>query len=379
MKKLRAAVAGVGFIGAAHIEAIRRLGYVDVVAICVRRGADEIAEKLNVPKAYADYKEMIDNENLDVLHVCTPNISHFEIAKYAIERGVHVLCEKPLAFTVEQAQELTKLAAEKNVVNGVNFHCRYYPMIRQMKEMIDRDAIGDIISIHGGYLQDWLLLDTDYSWRIDSDKSGKSRAVADIGSHWVDAVEFVTGLKIKRVFADFATFYPTRRKPLQKVETFANKVETVTEYEEYKVDTEDYAQVLLEFDNGAKGNMIVSQMYAGRKNQMLISVAGKKQALYFDSEALNELWLGSRDTYNQTIVKDPALMEPAAARDTNFYPGGHVEGFPDAFAGNFRAFYDKVLGRGNSCCATFADGLREMKLCEAMVKSAKEGRWVDVD
>ena len=375
MKKLKVGVVGVGFIGAAHIEAIRRLGYIDVVALCVRRGADEIAEKLCVPHAYADYKQMIDNEELDAIHVCTPNVSHYEIAEYAINRGIHVMCEKPLAFTVEEAEKLTKLAAEKNVVNGVNFHCRYYPMIRQIKAMIGKGDIGEVISVIGGYFQDWLLWDTDYSWRLESSLSGKSRAVADIGSHWVDAVEFATGMKIKKVFADFAIFNPVRKKPLKKVETFANKVETVTEYEEYDVDTEDYAQVLMEFENGARGNMIVTQMYPGRKNQMIISVAGRKQALYFDSENLNELWLGSRD--NKSIVKDPSLLE-AEACEANFYPGGHVEGFPDAFVGNFKAFYEKILYNKDSSRATFADGLREMKLCDAMVVSAAEGRWVEV-
>lgn len=378
MKKLRAGVAGVGFIGAAHVEAVRRLGFAEVVAICDRPRPEQIAEKLGVEHWYADYREMLDRERLDVVHICTPNVSHFEIARYAMERGVSVLCEKPLAFTLEEAEELVRLAERHGVRHGVNFHCRYYPMVREMRELVRKGELGGILSIHGGYLQDWLLLDTDYSWRLESGQSGASRAVADIGSHWIDSVEFVSGLKIRKVFADFATFHKRRKRPLQKVDTFSNKLGDAGAYEEFQVDTEDFAQVLFAFDNGARGNMIVSQMYAGRKNQMLISLAGTERALYFDSEQLNELWLGSRKGYNSSIVKDPALLEPGTAV-TASYPGGHVEGFPDAFAHAFRAFYKTVADGTAGEYATFADGLREMRVCQAIVTSAREGRWVDVE
>ncbi len=378
MKKLRSCVIGTGFIGIAHVEAIRRLGFVEVTAICNTINCREIADRLCVQGAYDDFKEMIDKEQPDVIHICTPNVSHFEIARYAIERGTNVLCEKPFTLTVEQGQELVELAAEKGVVNAVNFHCRYYPMVRQMREMIKKDELGTILSIHGGYLQDWLLLDTDYSWRLENKESGKSRAVADIGSHWIDSVEFVTGLKIKKVLADFATFHKKRKKPLNNVETFLNKLEIANAYEEFEVDTEDFAQVLMEFDNGAKGNMIVSQMYAGRKNQMTISVAGTDGALYFDSEALNELWLGSRLRYNSSIVKDPSLLE-AGANTAVGYPGGHIEGFPDAFYSNFKAFYNDVREGKSAEYATFSDGLREMRICEAIVTSAVEKRWVGIE
>lgn len=378
MKKLRAGVVGVGFIGAAHIEAVRRLGYVEVTAICDNiPDPSEIAKKLSVERWYTDYREMIEKEHLDVVHICTPNVSHFEIAKCAIAYGAAVLCEKPLAFTVSEAEELTRLAKEAGICNAVNFHSRYYPMIREMRELVRKGELGDIISIHGGYLQDWLLLDTDYSWRLESAQAGDSRAVADIGSHWIDSVEFITGLKIRRVFSDFAIFYKTRKRPSKQVETFSNKVVDTEAYEAFQVDTEDFAQVLFEFDNGARGNMIVSQMYAGRKNQMIISVAGYQKALYFDSEALNELWLGSRSGYNSSIVKDPALLEPGAAA-VNAYPGGHVEGFSDAFTGAFRAFYERVRNGAEGEYATFADGLREMRICDAIVTSFKRGGWVDI-
>lgn len=377
MEKTRTAIAGVGFIGAAHIEALRRLGFVDIVAVCDSHGAEALAASHYIPRAYDDYKRMIDSEKPDVLHICTPNSTHFEIAKYALERGVSVMCEKPLAFTAGEAAEMTRLAAEKGLLNGVNFHSRYYPMIRQMREMIGKNDLGEIISVHGGYFQDWLLLDTDYSWRLESGQSGSSRAVADIGSHWVDSVEFATGLRIKKVFADFAIFHKTRKKPMSKVDTFSNKLSQAGEYEEFTVDTEDFAQVLMEFDNGARGNMTVTQMYAGRKNQMIVSIAGMKGALHFDSEALNELWLGRRDGYNGSVVKDPAILEPGA-RSTVSYPGGHVEGFPDAFTSAFRAFYRQLREGQTGEFAAFSDGLREMLICESIVKSAREGRWVEV-
>lgn len=376
MKRIKTCVIGVGFIGAVHIEALRRLGFVDVVALSKRNNAEESAQSLGVPHAYSDYKEMIDTEKPDVVHICTPNHTHFEMASYALERGIHVLCEKPLTYTVEEAEKLTALAEEKGLINGVNLHCRHYPMVREMKELIAKKEIGEVFSVNGGYFQDWLLYNTDYSWRLEKSMSGSTRAVADIGSHWIDAVEFVTGLKISRVMADFGVFHKTRKKPLKNLSSFANKTTTVAEYEEYPVDTEDYAQVLMEFENGAKGNMIVSQAYAGRKNQMIISVAGSEKTLTWDSEeSINSLWIGERSTYNHIIQKDPSLVQPGTA-GLCAYPGGHAEGFADAFVQNFKSFYNAVLSGTPGMYATFKDGAREMVVCEAIARSAAEERWI---
>lgn len=374
MKQFRTGVVGVGFIGAVHIEALRRLGNVSVVALCNNIKAEQLAEQLHVPTAYSDYKKMIDECELDFIHICTPNQTHFEIAEYALTHGVNVVCEKPLSITVQEAVELDRLAKEHGRINAVNFHSRCYPMIRQMKEMVRAGELGDLLSIHGEYLQDWLLLQTDYSWRLETKDGGSSRAVADIGSHWLDTAEYVSGLKIRKVFADFAIFYPERLRPTQAVETFSTAA--VNEYEAFFVGTEDYAQILLEFENGAKGSLVVSQMFAGRKNQMTLSIAGKKQALHLDTEKLNELWIGKRDGYNMVAVKDPSLLAPGA-KEMDSYPGGHVEGFPDAFKHNFRQIYaaaESVSGE----YATFADGVREMKLCEAIIRSANTGAWVTV-
>lgn len=378
MKRLRTCVIGAGFMGAAHIEAIRRLGYVDVTALCSRTHPEQTAERLYVPHAYTDYKEMLDKERPDAVHICTPNSSHYEMARCALEHGIHVLCEKPLAYTPEEANELVRLAEKTGLVNAVNLHCRYYPMVREMKEQISKGCLGEIFSVHGGYFQDWLLLDTDYSWRLEKRLSGSTRTVADIGSHWIDAVEFVTGLKITRVLADFGIFHKTRKKPVEKLDTFANKLASSTEYEEFSVDTEDYAQVFIQFDNGAKGNMILSQTCAGRKNQMIISAAGSQRALHWDSESLNELWVGERSTCNHIITKDPSIVQPGTASICG-YPGGHVEGFPDAFAQNFSAFYRTILDGTPGDYASFADGAREMVVCEAIAQSAGKQQWVTVE
>lgn len=378
MKRIKTCVVGVGFIGAVHIETLRRLGYIDVVALSDIKNAKEFAVQLNVPHAYTDYKEMLEKENPDAIHICTPNHTHYAIARYALEHGIHVLCEKPLSYTVEEADELVALAEEKGLINGVNLHCRFYPMVREMKELISQNKIGTIFSVNGGYFQDWLLYDTDYSWRLEKSMSGSTRAVADIGSHWIDAVEFATGLRITRVFADFGIFHKTRKKPCKQINSFENKITNSVEYTEYPVDTEDYAQVLIEFENGAKGNMIVSQAYAGRKNQMIISIAGSQRAIQWDSEeSINSLWVGERSTYNHIIQKDPSLVQPGTA-SLCAYPGGHAEGFADAFLQNFKAFYETINSRKIGMNATFRDGAREMKLSEAIAQSAAEERWISI-
>ena len=379
MKKFRTCVIGVGFIGAAHIEALRRLGNVDVVAISDIPNAEKKAAAHCVPKGYDDYREMIDVEKPDVVHICTPNVAHYEMAMYAMERGISVVCEKPLTKTLDEAKKLTAYAREHKIVTGVNFNCRWYPQIMQAKAMVQSGEVGDIYTVHGAYLQDWLYLDTDYSWRLEPEMSGASRAFADIGSHWIDMVESVTGLRAVEVFSDFATFHKTRRKPLKPIETYSGMALRPEDYEEKKIDTEDYCTVLFKFDNGAHGTCTISQVFAGRKNQILMDVGGSKCALHWDSEDSNELWIGRRETFNQKAAKDPSILSRLAASSIS-YPGGHVEGVPETFKQNFKAIYAAV-GAGDTSRGLFAtldDGLREMTLCEAVVKSAREGGWVRV-
>lgn len=374
MKIIKTAIIGIGFIGIAHIEAVRRLGNVDIIAICNNINCSELAEKFNIAKSYSDYRKMIDSEDLDVIHICTPNDTHFEIAKYALNHNTHVICEKPLAKNVNEARELAELAKEKKLIHAVNFHSRFYPMVHQIKEMIANNEVGSIYSIHGGYLQDWLFLDTDYSWRLESAQSGDSRAVADIGSHWIDTIEHITNLKIEKVFADFAIFHKTRKKPLQGISTYSNNLSSNKEYENIPINTEDYAQILIHFTNGSKGNLTVSQMFAGKKNQMYFSISGSKETLHWDSENSNEVWVGKRNDYNQLISKDPSIMHSGAASISS-YPGGHVEGFPDAFKHCFDNIYKAIKNESQQDYATFDDGLREMIICDAIVSSAKDCVW----
>lgn len=375
MKTYRAAVIGAGFIGAAHVEALRRLGDVEVVALCDTFGAAEKAARLHIEKAYSDYEQMMDECKPDAIHICTPNHTHYAIAKSAIERGIHFVCEKPFTTTVEQARELVELAARKGVTGAVNFHNRLYPIPNEMRQIVAQGELGSLFSAHGEYIQDWLLYDTDYSWRLDSSQTGKTRAMADIGSHWMDLMEFVTGEKIRRVSAAFRTVYPVRKKPRGKVETFQTAADT--DYEPIPIDTEDEAVLLFELSGGAIGTAIISMVYAGRKNTMSLHLAGSKEALSWTSEDLNNLWIGHRDRPNEQLTKDAALMHPAAARLAG-YPSGHIEGFPDAFKNVFRQFYDSLDRPGDYSFARLTDGLRQMELCECVYQSATTHQWVDM-
>jgi len=380
MKKTRTGIIGTGFIGAVHVETLRRLGNVDVVAIADVSSASEKAAKLCVPKGYSDYKEMIEQENLDAVHICTPNSLHLEQATYAIERGVSVLCEKPLTTSVADSKTLSSLAKEKGVPCGINFMIRFYPMVMQIKEMIAHGDVGSVYSVHGSYLQDWLYYETDYNWRLEPEISGDSRAFADIGSHWIDMVESTTGLRVTEVLADFATFHKDRKKPLKPIDTYSGKTLKPEDYETVLIGTEDYSAVLFHFENGAHGCCVISQMFAGRKNATTLSIGGSKCALHWDSETANELWVGRRETYNQSIVKDPSILYKGTQNIIS-YPGGHSEGFADTFKHHFIQFY-KAVEAGNpqeGNYATFEDGLREMILCENIIQSAKEKRWVAIN
>ncbi len=382
MSKLRVGIAGVGFIGPAHLEALRRLPGIEVVSI-FHPFADEAetkAKDLGIEKFYSEYDEQIGNDNLDCIHVCTPNFLHYEMAKKALEAGIHVVCEKPLATTIKEAEELVALAKEKNLVNAVHFNLRYYPIVRQMKRMREKGELGDIYSIIGSYLQDWLFYATDYNWRLEPDQSGESRAIADIGSHLIDILEYVTGLSITAVMADFSTIHKTRKKPLKAIETYSGKMLQPEDYADVPINTEDYATVLLRFDNGNKGVVTVSQVAAGRKNQLKIEIAGSKKNIQFNSESPNELWIGHRDDPNAVLMRDPSLIDPEAASIVSF-PGGHNEGFPDTSKQLFKEVY-RAVAEGKQPDApsypTFADGLRELILCDRILESNRNEKWVTV-
>ncbi|MDR7869292.1 MAG: Gfo/Idh/MocA family oxidoreductase [Tissierellaceae bacterium] len=378
MKNFRTGVIGTGFIGVAHVEALRRLGFVDVVAIAAPNSAKEKAEAMGISHYFTDYREMIDTMALDVVHICTPNNTHYEMAIYALQQGVNVVCEKPLSCTVEEAKEMLEVANKNDLVHAVNFHNRFYPMTYEIKEMIKTGTIGNIFTIHGGYIQDWLLYDTDYNWRLQSKESGKTRAVSDIGSHWMDLVQFVTGTKIIEVFAEFKTVHPVRKMPMKPVEAFAKTKFREEDYKDFNIDTEDFAAILLRFSNGAVGSVVVSQVFAGKKNKMNLFIAGSKKSVEWDADDHSNLIIGNREKANEVLTKDPSIVSNTT-RGIISYPGGHSEGFPDAFKQNFRQIYNYISDRSKPKeFANFEDGLYQMIVNQSIYESAKLGKWIKI-
>ena len=378
---IQAAIIGTGFIGPAHVEAVRRLGTVDIVAVAERSQdlAEAKAKELSIPTAYGDYHELLANSAIEVVHNCTPNHIHFEVNKAILAAGKHVISEKPLAMNSGESRELVRLAKESGLVNAINFNYRFMPLVQQARLMCQKGDIGRVFALHGSYLQDWLLEETDWNWRLVPELSGTSRAIADIGSHWCDIVQFITGLKIKRVMADLVTIHPVRKRPKVEVETYSGKIIKPEDLEDVEIGTEDYASVLLEFDNGAHGVMTVNQCAAGRKNRLSFEIDGSKAALSWDQERPNELWIGRRSGPNEVMLKDASLMYPEA-REYAHYPGGHNEAWPDGPKNLFRNVYGYIAGtRSGGDFSTFEDGHNEIAICEAMLASSQQKRWVDVE
>ena len=374
-------VAGTGFIGPAHIEAIRRNG-IRVLGLAEEtiEKAQQKAEELNIPRFYGSLEEMLIDPDIDVIHLATPNYLHHPHAKAALTAGKHVICEKPLATKSAESSELVKLAAKKNLVNAVNFTIRMYPLSQQAHSMVQNGDLGDLFILQGSYLQDWLLYPTDWNWRLEPDLGGNLRAVGDIGSHWLDLMTFITGLKIEEVYADFKTVHPIRKKPAKPIETFTGKLLTPDDYIDQPIRTEDYASILLHFENGVVGVLTVSQVSSGRKNRLFYEINGSKSSLSWDSERPNELWVGHRTEPNQVIMKDPSLLS-TEAQTVASYPGGHNEGFPDTFKQLYTKVYNYIFAGDYTKkpdFPTFADGHYEMQLCEAIERSAKEGKWIKV-
>jgi predicted dehydrogenase len=380
MKTLSAAVVGTGFIGPVHVEAIRRLGH-RVVGVLGSSGEKSraAADALGVPTGYADFAQLLADPAVDVVHLASPNRLHFDQCKQAIAAGKHVVCEKPLAVTTAETAELVQLAAASNVVTAVNYNVRFYPCVLELRERVRAGAFGSVLHVTGSYLQDWLLYDTDFNWRVLAEHGGELRAVADIGTHWVDTVCFATGLEVEAVLADLGTVHPTRHRPTGGNETFTGSRGAERPTVPTPVTTEDYGSILLRFRGGAQGSFTVSQVAAGRKNSLRFDVAGSQASAGWDSEEPNTLHVGYRDRPSERLVRDPSLMAPGVRAFAD-YPGGHAEGFPDTFKQLYRAVYTAILrGRpADPLYATFADGHNEVRLCEAVLRSHREQRWVTV-
>jgi predicted dehydrogenase len=373
------AVIGTGFIGTVHVEALRRIGVQvrGVLGSTPERGEMRAAQ-LGVTRAYPTLDALLADPTVDVVHVTSPNNRHVAQARAILGAGKHVVCEKPLAMTAAESAPLVDMAARSGLVNAVNFNIRFYPLNQHLREMVVAGALGEIRFVTGQFLQDWLLHDTDWNWRLEPDKGGALRAVGDIGSHWLDLMAFITGQPVVAVMAELATFVGTRQQPSGPVETFAT--ERASETVSRPMSTEDVATILIRFGNGARGSLAVSQISAGRKNSLRYEIDGSEAAAAWDAERPEELWLGHRDRPNELLLRNPALMGPAG-RAAAALPGGHVEGFGDTFGALFRAIYADVAAGGPAVrppYATFADGHDEMLVNDAIAQSARLARWVDV-
>lgn len=381
MLDIRVAVVGAGFIGPVHVEALRRIGAVVTGVLGVSKEESDRAAKTLGLKAYRDFDEILGDKTVQAVHIATPNRLHYPMAKAALNGGKHVMCEKPLAMNSTESAELVELARRTGLAAGVNYNIRYYPLCIEAADTMNRGDLGRVFSVCGSYVQDWLFYPKDYNWRVLAEEGGELRAVADIGTHWLDLVHAITGLEVEAVCADLATVHPVRKRPLGEVETFKGKQDkTPAKTESIDIKTEDYGCILLRFEGNAHGCLWVSQVTAGRKNCLRFEIAGSKRALAWCSEQPNEMWIGHRDKPNESLIRDPALVSDWARSYIN-YPGGHNEGFPDTFKQCFRAFYSYIKAGDFSAPATFptfADGHREIVLCEAILKSHRQGQWVQV-
>jgi predicted dehydrogenase len=377
MDRIRTAVIGTGFMGRVHLEALRRTPHVDVVEVAATSAdkARAAAAGYNVLNATGDWHDVMRDPSIDAVHIATPNDSHFPIAKAALESGKHVLCEKPLALSSAEAQALTDLAAAKKLRNALCHNLRFYPMVQQMRAMREAGAFGDILVVQGTYSQDWMLYETDWNWRVDPKVSGPSRVMADIGSHFFDMAEHVTGLRVSSVCSDLQIFWPTRKQPKGVGETFSGK--TAGETVDTKIVTEDFGATLFRMGK-ARGAMTASQVSAGRKNGLVLEIYGTKGGATWRQERCEELWLGHRDAPNQVMMKDPSLLDKHAAAFAD-YPGGHAEGYPDTHKQLYKRFYASISDPAlTPDYPQFADGLRQMKILDAELASHKSRAWMDV-
>jgi len=386
VKRIGMGLVGAGFVGPHHVDAVRRLGFVDVVAVAgsSEASAKKKAEALGAPKAYGSYEALLDDPDVQVVHNATPNYLHYPVNAAAIAKGKHVVSDKPLAMTAAEAKTLLDAAKAKGIVHAVTFNYRGNPLVQQARHAIARGDIGAPHFLVGYYLQDWLIKDTDYSWRLEPDKGGASSALGDIGSHWCDLAQHISGLRITHVLGDITTVVPKRKKPRGSREAFqAGGGDDQVDLVDIRV--EDLASVLLRFDNGAKGSFSVGQVCAGHKNDLILEICGPQGSIRWRQEHQNELWLGHRDKANEILQKDPALIDEEI-RGYAHLPGGHQEAWADAFANLMRDIYGTIAegrkpGGANHppAFATFEDGYRANCVVEAILESAKQGSvWTKV-
>jgi predicted dehydrogenase len=375
-----AAVVGVGFVGVAHVEALRRLGvHVAGVVGSSPERASRKAEAANLPRVYESLEASLADPAVDVVHVATPNHVHAEQVRAVLAAGKHVVCEKPLALSTDETADLLRRAEDSGLVHAVCYNQRFYPLCHQMRAMVAAGAIGEPRLVTGAYLQDWLLRPTDWNWRLEPEKAGELRAVADIGSHWLDLARFVIGRDVVEVMADLHTLVPVRRHPAGPVESFA-AVPAGEDLIEEPMSSDDAAGMLLRFDGGTRGLLAVSQVSAGRKNSLGLEVDGSESALAWSSDDPERLWIGHRGRPNEVLHRDPTLVDERV-RGLIGYPAGHVEGYPDTFRALFANVYADVergTPSADPAYPTFADGHDALLVLEAVQRSSTERRWATV-
>ncbi|HLF42722.1 MAG TPA: Gfo/Idh/MocA family oxidoreductase [Acidimicrobiia bacterium] len=368
-----AAIIGAGFMGRVHARAVRNAGgEVRAIAASTDSGSKQAADEMGVPTVLRAAEDLAARTDIDVVHICTPNDVHAAYATAALKSGKHVVCEKPLAIDLESARQLAELAESSGRVATVPFIYRFYPTVREMRERLAQGG-GATVLVHGSYLQDWLSRPSDWTWRIDPRIGGPSRAMADIGSHWCDLMEFVTGHRITRLVA--STSVAIRHRHATHLESFSSA--TPEGEPDTEVTTEDIAGVVFSTDRGATGTLMVSQVSPGRKNRLWLEIGTDAASYAFDQESPEQLWIGSR-TENRLLTRDPAVFS-AAAQPYMVLPPGHPQGYNDSFdlfvRDTYRAIRDGFLPDG---LPTFDDGLRSVGLVDAVLRSAATRQWVDV-
>lgn len=351
--RLRSGIIGAGFIGGVHAHAVRAAGgRLTRIADVTPESAITAARTLGAEAAAASAEELIASDEVDVVHICTPNATHANLAMLAIQHGKAVICEKPLATTATDAEAVAKAARVAGVVNAVPFVYRFHPHVRETRARIAAGEAGRIWLLHGSYLQDWLSRSADTNWRVDPKIGGVSRAFGDIGVHWCDLMEFATSQRIVRLAARTATAFDQRSA------------------------TEDGAVVLFETDGGASGSVVVSQVSPGRKNRLWFSFDGTEASYSFDQESPELLWVGGRDE-NRLLMRDPTMEHPGSRRLSRL-PAGHPQGYQDAFGAFVADVYSAVRGESPDGLPTFEDGLRAARITEAVIASSANSTWMEV-
>ena len=374
MKFVNVGIIGTGFIGELHVESLRRLGNVNVLALAELN--EEIAKyksnTLFIPKYYSDFRELILDDDIEVIHVTTPNYLHYSQVEFALNAKKHVICEKPLGLDSNETRKLVELAKKSKKVNAIIFNFRFFPLVKVMRNMIKTGELGKLYLIRGSFLQDWMLYPTDYNWRANSKLGGKTQVIATVGSHFLDLVQYITDMKIEIVCADFETIHKMRVK----------KINNKTHKEEFvKVKSEDLSNILLRFSDDTPGSVTFSQVCAGKRLELKISIYGEKGSLEWNSEKPNELWIGKRDEPNKILIKDPNLVKQELRAFCGL-PGGHIEGYADSFKQNMKSIYKKIAENNFTeefeDFATFEDGNDVQLIIDTLFKSAKSKKWLKV-